>query len=959
MKQRTREWLQTFLRLDHRAEVDGIPLSDVRRQEDTVLSGLEMLDDQPGIVLADEVGMGKTYEALGIAAAFRQQKPNARVVILTPGPDLNKKWYSECQGFPFDFDSKKKVAAITNLSDFVKAVRKSSVTIAPVTMFQSGRSNRERSYLISLFCYWKRFHGNTRNTILGYYFSETGSYTDIDVKSHLFLNTFPLEKIESHLKGAFKQLDRLYESEGNQAFWRTKSVRRSLMVARSYIAGKLFPTIDLLIIDEAHKLKNPTSLRSHALRTIFRKRFRKTVFLTATPFQLDIKELEEMFDVFALAKNAPKNLSSGVDRLLAEIRKYQTLYDDFQSLWLSLDSSFAQEFSVAYDSGTAQSLKGEPSSAKRLLSQIEGLLRLKETEIEPGFRKWMIRSLRPDKREYRNHKPKTIDASSEGCLPFLIYERFIAEIFRQRHRTHKAAAEINMVSSYAAAKEGSIVKSDEGMPERVEVYRSLLKKILGTFGVESEAAGDHPKVKHVLRDALDAADNGEKTLIFCSRTQTLRQLGNELKSVWQSRIYERWREIYPKVGDLELFGDGAEKKGRHSLLQSRFHRTQDLLCFGLRESYLQTSEKVANWVSNHLEEIVDEANVVLGRLRLGRTAATKIDYLVTKRCVEHAAAKLWVAKHGRTEIVPELITRLGDADFVRKGLDLSEGEVDSQMAGRHHPRWAINHRSARLVTGRVGSIWDRCSSIDKVEFGIREKTVESLARYMTFRQVPFLTDVLKLAQQSGLVVDSIGSEDLLEFLPRFWDSEKGQAWVVKLNQFLIYFSGRDSNQQRDILDGPIRTGDFARHTEQGQSREKLREAFNTPLFPMVLVANEVMQEGLDLHKQCRRVVHHDLLWNPAQIEQRIGRIDRLGSLTSLMREKDPEVTLDVMYPAIEGTIDERMYRTVKTREKWLEFLLGAPPDFSEYSFDEQESVPLPNRLANELAIDLSPSPRSD
>jgi superfamily II DNA/RNA helicase len=134
----------------------------------------------------------------------------------------------------------------------------------------------------------------------------------------------------------------------------------------------------------------------------------------------------------------------------------------------------------------------------------------------------------------------------------------------------------------------------------------------------------------------------------------------------------------------------------------------------------------------------------------------------------------------------------------------------------------------------------------------------------------------------------------------------------------------------------------------------MREAFNTPLYPMILIANEVMQEGLDLHKQCRRVVHHDLVWNPAQIEQRIGRIDRLGSLTSQLRKNGADVMLDVLYPIIRGTIDERLFRTVKTREKWLEFLLGAAPNFAEYSFDDEEVSPLPDRLSTDLAIDLGP-----
>ena len=64
--------------------------------------------------------------------------------------------------------------------------------------------------------------------------------------------------------------------------------------------------------------------------------------------------------------------------------------------------------------------------------------------------------------------------------------------------------------------------------------------------------------------------------------------------------------------------------------------------------------------------------------------------------------------------------------------------------------------------------------------------------------------------------------------------------------------------------------------------------------------------------------------------------------------------LDVLYPVIRGTIDERLFRTVKTREKWLEFLLGAAPNFAEYTFDGEEPPPLPNRLGTDLAIDLGP-----
>jgi hypothetical protein len=78
-------------------------------------------------------------------------------------------------------------------------------------------------------------------------------------------------------------------------------------------------------------------------------------------------------------------------------------------------------------------------------------------------------------------------------------------------------------------------------------------------------------------------------------------------------------------------------------------------------------------------------------------------------------------------------------------------------------------------------------------------------------------------------------------------------------------------------------------------------------------------------QHCRRVIHHDLAWNPAQLEQRVGRVDRLGSLVQRLRDRKPETTLDVLLPLIANTIDERLGRTVRLRERWLEFLLGAAP----------------------------------
>jgi hypothetical protein len=41
-------------------------------------------------------------------------------------------------------------------------------------------------------------------------------------------------------------------------------------------------------------------------------------------------------------------------------------------------------------------------------------------------------------------------------------------------------------------------------------------------------------------------------------------------------------------------------------------------------------------------------------------------------------------------------------------------------------------------------------------------------------------------------------------------------------------------------------------------RERVMQAFNSPLFPEVLISSSVLGEGVDLHRFCRFVIHHDL-----------------------------------------------------------------------------------------------------
>jgi SNF2 family DNA or RNA helicase len=124
--------------------------------------------------------------------------------------------------------------------------------------------------------------------------------------------------------------------------------------------------------------------------------------------------------------------------------------------------------------------------------------------------------------------------------------------------------------------------------------------------------------------------------------------------------------------------------------------------------------------------------------------------------------------------------------------------------------------------------------------------------------------------------------------------------------------------------------------------------FNTPFFPEVLISSAVMGEGVDLHLECRHTIHHDLDWNPSVLEQRTGRLDRLGSKSELTGQP-----IVVYEPFLEGTQDERQYRVVKDRERWFNVVMGEKLELDERSTERlAERVELPEAAARELALRL-------
>jgi superfamily II DNA/RNA helicase len=136
------------------------------------------------------------------------------------------------------------------------------------------------------------------------------------------------------------------------------------------------------------------------------------------------------------------------------------------------------------------------------------------------------------------------------------------------------------------------------------------------------------------------------------------------------------------------------------------------------------------------------------------------------------------------------------------------------------------------------------------------------------------------------------------------------------------------------------------------TRLRRLRGFNSPLLPEILVASEVMAEGLDLHLDCRHVIHHDLSWNPSTLEQRTGWIDRLRCRA----ENDGE-SIRVYLPYLAGTADEKMFRVVSDRARWFQVVMGDRYDVDEASTEKIAArVPFPEGAAEGLMFGLGVRP---
>ena len=128
------------------------------------------------------------------------------------------------------------------------------------------------------------------------------------------------------------------------------------------------------------------------------------------------------------------------------------------------------------------------------------------------------------------------------------------------------------------------------------------------------------------------------------------------------------------------------------------------------------------------------------------------------------------------------------------------------------------------------------------------------------------------------------------------------------------------------VDGSVLTDVFdPEHDERGKRVRQFREDPGI----QVLLASQVLREGHDL-QFCDVIVNWDLPWNPMDVEQRIGRLDRIGQVS-------PKI--HIVSLCSRGTIDELIVERLYARVGLFEGKIGAlEPILGELIHELQELI---------------------
>jgi SNF2 family DNA or RNA helicase len=174
---------------------------------------------------------------------------------------------------------------------------------------------------------------------------------------------------------------------------------------------------------------------------------------------------------------------------------------------------------------------------------------------------------------------------------------------------------------------------------------------------------------------------------------------------------------------------------------------------------------------------------------------------------------------------------------------------------------------------------------------------------------PLVTKLAALCDDPALSSALAESDTKFECLKKaiLGQQSAGDAKIIVFSSFRVTL---------DYLAGRLRSDGISVELMHGgikEDRTAVLARFAGRIDPCVLLTSEVGGEGLDM-QFCRALINYDLPWNPMKVEQRIGRIDRIG-------QRAARITVVSLIAA--NTIEEQVYERLYRRLLEIEQTLGA------------------------------------
>lgn len=928
-----------------------VPEVDQSRQRDEVVELLRRLREQPGVILADEVGMGKTFVALGVAYSVAVRSPRGPVIVMVPA-NLIDKWEQDLRTFcelylekrspvrresasrrdltsplALRFGVARHSIDLMKLLDDVPSERCHIIFLAQGAM---ARRQSDKWIRLALIAEALRRHGRGKASRL------------IQVKKqiHRFLAELLWAIGEERANDWGDELwqtllrtdPRTWKDSYNDA---VRDERRRLTddpVPKSVVRS--MDRIDLRPLAEALQRmpvrdRGGADRRSERLK-VARKALRQVEedlwkrLLAQARWRSPLLVMDEAHHLknpgTALARQLQSTTSDGDLRTgdgamsAAFDRMLFLTATPFQLGHHELVRVLERFGDVRWDSGVL----GEVEAFKKRLLDLGGALTESQRAAVSLQRSWA--KLRPEdcQGEAENWWGILLATPRESMTH---HQRAVLDAYSVA-KERRAAAE--------AALRPWIVRHNKGATwAHTNVARRL--RLDGVGLVDEGASGGLPVPSNQLLPfflAARSASSRSRELLgeaLCSSfeafrfTRERRVSGrDELEEVSEPEIdlsHSRWY-----LGEFDLALERCSGAA-HPKIAATVSRVVELWEAGEKVLVFAFYRHTCRALRIHISRAIEERVKTAARQRLGEqgTADSRtLDQLldrVQKRYFDDTRSRGRQALDRALEQILQSKSALLDT----KGVTAEQRETIAGIMRKFL---------------RVGTTLVRCFPLEELETIEPRDAVEQMLAHADMSRVSWRR---KFEGFIEFVADGCSTDERGLYLDAASRTETGGIRVEgELED--------DADANAGVITLPnvqVATGTTRRDT-----RARLMRAFNTPFFPDILVCSEVMGEGVDLQRFCRHVIHHDLAWNPSTIEQRTGRIDRLGC------KAEGQHPIVVCLPYLAGTSDERQYQVMSDRERWFRVVMGQDEVARLITPDSTAFVPLPAAVAEELSFKL-------